>query len=178
MYFTSITYGVALLLPIVQGWTCLKILWRFSFLPYCKLCANNSSKHHCAITRNTNIFLVFLQLVTCHVTPYFRFSIEDTKNILVLCFAIPASLWIFSCSCLFGCSKTLRVEENGQMRIRCRSSGSGKSRPIGRKGKMSRMEAGSYSRSKFSGRSSSSTTKAFDKSSWWKSRACHVFIQQ
>ena len=51
---------------------------------------------------------------------FYRFSLEDTKYLLVLCFSIPASLWIFSCSCLFGCSKTLRVEESGQMRIRCR----------------------------------------------------------
>ena len=51
---------------------------------------------------------------------FHRFSLEDTKYLLVLCFSIPASLWIFSCSCLFGCSKTLRVEESGQMRIRCR----------------------------------------------------------
>lgn len=49
-----------------------------------------------------------------------RFSLEDTKYLLVLCFSIPASLWIFSCSCLFGCSKTLRVEDSGQMRVRCR----------------------------------------------------------
>ena len=51
---------------------------------------------------------------------WYRFSVEETKHLLVLCFAIPASLWIFSCSCLFGCSKTLRVEDTGQMRIRCR----------------------------------------------------------
>ena len=51
---------------------------------------------------------------------FYRFSVEETKHLLVLCFSIPASLWIFSCSCLFGCSKTLRVEENGQMRIKCR----------------------------------------------------------
>ena len=51
---------------------------------------------------------------------FFRFSIEHTKSIFLLSFAIPASLWIFSCSCLFGCSKMLRIEENGQMRIRCR----------------------------------------------------------
>ena len=29
-------------------------------------------------------------------------------------------MWVFSCSCLFGCSKTLRVEDSGQMRIKCR----------------------------------------------------------
>ena len=51
---------------------------------------------------------------------FFRFSIEYTKYIFLLSFAIPAGLWIFSCSCLFGCSKMLRIEENGQMRIRCR----------------------------------------------------------
>ena len=54
------------------------------------------------------------------LTFFFRFSIEYTKYIFLLSFAIPAGLWIFSCSCLFGCSKMLRIEENGQMRIRCR----------------------------------------------------------
>jgi len=62
----------------------------------------------------------------CYYTPHHgdfvtsRFSIEYTKYIFLLSFAIPAGLWIFSCSCLFGCSKMLRIEENGQMRIRCR----------------------------------------------------------
>ena len=49
-----------------------------------------------------------------------RFSIEHTKSVFLLSFSIPAGLWIFSCSCLFGCSKMLRIEESGQMRIRCR----------------------------------------------------------
>ena len=48
----------------------------------------------------------------------FRFSVEDTRNLFLVMFAVPASLWVFSCSCLFGCSKVLRVEETGQMRIR------------------------------------------------------------
>ena len=51
---------------------------------------------------------------------WFRFSVEHTRYVFLIAFAIPASLWVLSCSCLFGCSKVLRVEESGQMRIRCR----------------------------------------------------------
>ncbi|TRY69959.1 hypothetical protein TCAL_04884 [Tigriopus californicus] len=49
-----------------------------------------------------------------------RFSINQTRYIFLISFAVPASLWVLSCSCLFGCSKMLRVEENGEMRVRCR----------------------------------------------------------
>ena len=45
---------------------------------------------------------------------------SQTRYVFLIAFAVPASLWVLSCSCLFGCSKVLRVEENGQMRIRCR----------------------------------------------------------
>ncbi len=45
---------------------------------------------------------------------------EHTRSLFLMAFAVPAALWVFSCSCLFGCSKVLRVEETGQMRIRCR----------------------------------------------------------
>ncbi len=50
----------------------------------------------------------------------FRFSLARTRHVFLICFSVPACLWILSCSCLFACSKTLRVEDNGQMRIRCR----------------------------------------------------------
>eukprot|EP00095_Tigriopus_kingsejongensis_P002662 maker-scaffold1023_size69924-snap-gene-0.13 protein:Tk02662 transcript:maker-scaffold1023_size69924-snap-gene-0.13-mRNA-1 annotation:"hypothetical protein DAPPUDRAFT_98072" len=49
-----------------------------------------------------------------------RFSLHQTRYIFLISFAVPASLWVLSCSCLFGCAKMLRVEENGEMRVRCR----------------------------------------------------------
>lgn len=59
-------------------------------------------------------------IAVMHAFDNCRFSVGQTRYVFLLAFAIPASLWVLSCSCLFGCSKVLRVEENGQMRIRCR----------------------------------------------------------
>ncbi len=60
----------------------------------------------------------------CYYTPLHgdfattRFSLERTRYVFFLFFSVPACLWVLSCSCLFGCSKLLRVEENGQVRMK------------------------------------------------------------
>ena len=91
--------------------------------------AYKSSIHIQTFVSVPSIFIFLLELLLNSITQTIfhgwltlpcRFSIEYTKYIFLLSFAIPAGLWIFSCSCLFGCSKMLRIEENGQMRIRCR----------------------------------------------------------